>query len=345
MTQPTPYSRSYGFTDWSAAHPSDPHPGTALDAEFNALGLTLGQFLANLAVLQRDDGLLGNATVHPESLTPATLELISAVGPVGPQGPTGPAGSPGAPGATVSSVSLSLPASLFDVGAAVTTSGTLTGTLKTQAPNKILAGPASGADAAPTMRTMVAADVPDKLITLAKQADMATGSVVYRKTAGAGPPEVQTLAQLKTDLGLSGTNSGDQAVPVEATNAQGWTGTDAADFISPRRLFAMSANVAVAYAATVTLDFNTGINFAIAALTGNLTLANPTNMKSGQSGKIRLTQDGTGSRIISYGANWRFAGGKAVSGVLSTAANAIDHLTYFVEEDGTITATLAKAFS
>lgn len=50
------------------------------------------------------------------------------------------------------------------------------------------------------------------VVTLAKQADMATASVVYRKTAGAGAPEVQTLATLKTDLGLSNTNSGDNAV-------------------------------------------------------------------------------------------------------------------------------------
>jgi len=49
-------------------------------------------------------------------------------------------------------------------------------------------------------------------VTLAKQADMATASVVYRKTAGAGAPEVQTLATLKTDLGLTGTNSGDQTI-------------------------------------------------------------------------------------------------------------------------------------
>jgi hypothetical protein len=47
-------------------------------------------------------------------------------------------------------------------------------------------------------------------VTLAMQANMATASVVYRKTAGAGAPEVQTLATLKTDLGLSGTNTGDQ---------------------------------------------------------------------------------------------------------------------------------------
>lgn len=45
-------------------------------------------------------------------------------------------------------------------------------------------------------------------VTLAMQANMATASIVYRKTAGAGAPEVQTLATLQTDLGLAGTNSG-----------------------------------------------------------------------------------------------------------------------------------------
>ncbi len=49
-----------------------------------------------------------------------------------------------------------------------------------------------------------------KAITLAKMADVATGTVFYRKTALTGVPEVQTLATLKTDLGLTGTNSGDQ---------------------------------------------------------------------------------------------------------------------------------------
>jgi len=47
-------------------------------------------------------------------------------------------------------------------------------------------------------------------VTLLKMANVATGTIFYRKTAGSGPPEVQTLAQLKTDLGLTGTNSGDQ---------------------------------------------------------------------------------------------------------------------------------------
>lgn len=61
-----------------------------------------------------------------------------------------------------------------------------------------------------------AATIAADAVTLAKQADVATGTVFYRKTAGTGNPEVQTLATLKTDLGLTGTNTGDQVVPVNA---------------------------------------------------------------------------------------------------------------------------------
>ncbi len=61
---------------------------------------------------------------------------------------------------TVTSVGLSLPSSIFTPsGSPVTTSGTLTGTLATQTANTIFAGPTTGAAAAPTFRSLVAADV------------------------------------------------------------------------------------------------------------------------------------------------------------------------------------------
>jgi hypothetical protein len=44
--------------------------------------------------------------------------------------------------------------------------------------------------------------IDNSAVTLAKQADMATASLVYRKTAGSGAPEVNTLATLKTDLAI-----------------------------------------------------------------------------------------------------------------------------------------------
>jgi hypothetical protein len=64
-----------------------------------------------------------------------------------------------------------------------------------------------------------AATIASSAVTLAKMADVATSTVFYRKTAGTGAPEVNTLATLKTDLGLTGTNSGDQTVPANETGA------------------------------------------------------------------------------------------------------------------------------
>lgn len=63
-------------------------------------------------------------------------------------------------GGTVTSVSLSLPSIITVTGNPITTSGTITGTLATQTANTTFAGPPSGGDAAPTFRTLVAADIP-----------------------------------------------------------------------------------------------------------------------------------------------------------------------------------------
>lgn len=66
-------------------------------------------------------------------------------------------------------------------------------------------------------------------VTLAKMADVATGTVFYRKTASTGDPEVQTLATLKTDLGLTGTNSGDQTITLTGDVTGSGTGSFATD--------------------------------------------------------------------------------------------------------------------
>ena len=65
-------------------------------------------------------------------------------------------------------------------------------------------------------------------VTLAKMANMATASLIYRKTAGSGAPEVNTLATLKTDLGLTGTNSGDQTITLTGMVTGSGTGSFAA---------------------------------------------------------------------------------------------------------------------
>jgi len=65
----------------------------------------------------------------------------------------------------VTSVGLALP-SIFTVsGSPVTTTGTLTGTLATQAANTVFAGPVSGGNATPTFRTLALDEMSDVVIT------------------------------------------------------------------------------------------------------------------------------------------------------------------------------------
>jgi hypothetical protein len=92
--------------------------------------------------------------------------------------------------------------------------------------------------------------------------------------------------------------------------------------------------VALTDGVTITPDFAAANNFSL-TIGGNRTLANPTNLTAGQSGTIIVTQDGTGSRTLAYGSYYKFAGGTAP--VLTTTANAVDLLAYFVISSTQIT--------
>lgn len=95
-------------------------------------------------------------------------------------------------------------------------------------------------------------------------------------------------------------------------------------------------------ASTVTPDFAASCNFTL-TLGTNVTLANPTNLTAGQSGSIFLVQDGTGSRTITFGSSWDFAGGTAPT--LSTAASSVDRLDYIVRSSTSIHAVVTLAYS
>lgn len=74
-------------------------------------------------------------------------------------------------------------------------------------------------------------------------------------------------------------------------------------------------------AASIATDASTSNNFKV-TLAGNRTLANPTNLVSGHVYNWVITQDATGSRILSYGNLFKWPGG--IAPVLSTAAGAVD---------------------
>ena len=85
--------------------------------------------------------------------------------------------------------------------------------------------------------------------------------------------------------------------------------------------------------ATITPDFSLGNNYSV-TLGGNRTLANPTNLTAGATGSLFISQDGTGSRTLSWGSFWDFAGGTAPT--LTTTASAVDRVDYVVRTTGSI---------
>ena len=78
MAQPRDYTRQYNFKDFQATSPSSPLPGTEVDAELNSVKLTLDDLNANIAKVQRDDGKLGNASVHKDAFDQGALAIINS---------------------------------------------------------------------------------------------------------------------------------------------------------------------------------------------------------------------------------------------------------------------------
>ena len=86
-----------------------------------------------------------------------------------------------------------------------------------------------------------------------------------------------------------------------------------------------STPVGLTFGSTITPNFSNGNIFTV-TLTGNATLANPSNLVAGQCGQIFITQDSTGSRTLSYGTQWNFPNGTTPT--LTTAAGATDILSF-----------------
>lgn len=117
-------------------------------------------------------------------------------------------------------------------------------------------------------------------------------------------------------------------LPATVAEIRACTATNS--MITPAAMMAALADVTIADAATITPVTANFLN-AVITLGGNRTLANPTITAAeiGKTGRIKIIQDGTGNRALSFGSNWLFDGG--IDFVLSTTAGAVDYLYYDIE--------------
>lgn len=169
--------------------------------------------------------------------------------------------------------------------------------------------------------------------TAAGVAELATDAEAIAKTDTARTLTPSNLAALGSSLTFAG-------LIEAATAAEFRANTAGVIALTPAQVWTSAEEVTLTDAATIAVDMSSFIN-AVVTLGGNRTLGNPTNEKVGQSGVIRIVQDGTGSRTLAYGTDWEFAGGTAP--VLTTTAAAQDLLFYHVIASNRIFANLVKA--
>lgn len=127
------------------------------------------------------------------------------------------------------------------------------------------------------------------------------------------------------------------------------SGTSNNKVLTPGQVFNSALEVTLTYSGNTIvttgdagLDMSDFINGVI-TLTKHSTLGEPLNVKPGQSGCIRIVQDGTGSRSLAFHTAWEFIGGIAPS--ISSAANSEDLLFYHAIAPGRVFGSLVRGVS
>lgn len=220
-------------------------------------------------------------------------------------------------------------------------------------PTSIVAGPGISVSAAtgavtitnnnptPYGNTQVAAFLPTYSGVLAGSSLSVTGNVLGANITGTHFGSGGNLSNIVTSIvagaGVS-INSSTGAVTITSLAANNYVDLTTNQTVAGNKTFTGTTTLGP-YVETTAASVNTSTSFTPVmsngpvqriTATANFTLQAPTGMTTGQSITLVITQDATGSRVMTANAAYRFAYGAKT---LSTAANAIDVLSIFY--DGT----------
>jgi hypothetical protein len=160
-----------------------------------------------------------------------------------------------------------------------------------------------------------------------------TGSIVGNTLTATGITGTivvgMTISGSSVTAGTTITGGSGSSYTVSASqNKSGpMTGATSDKLISTFEAWNSGTYVPLTDGATVTPDFALGYNFSL-TVTAARTLANPTNMKVGQSGLIFIFNSAGVSPIGTYGSYYKFPGG--VAPILDTTGGSVSILSYTV---------------
>ena len=209
---------------------------------------------------------------------------------------------------TVTSVGLSLPAQFTVTNSPVTSSGTLTGSWNTQTANFVLAGPTSGAAAAPTFRALVSGDIPSL-----SYVTSVTGTAPVVSSGGLTPAISMAAANTTTDGYLTSTDwntfnnkqpAGTYVTSVAVASSNGFAGTSSGG-------------------ATPTLTLTTsisGILYGNGTAIAAATISAPLGYSAGT---LSITQAGAASNGYLSSTDWNTFNNKQPAGTYVTAVSVV----------------------
>jgi hypothetical protein len=142
------------------------------------------------------------------------------------------------------------------------------------------------------------------------------------------------MSKYATDYGAAGALTGAEIFQIvqsgtdkqlSMSNLLAWLVAQQNDFSKSQRVIPVVNSSATG---TVTPDASASNNFDY-TLTGNLTIANPTNLEAGVVLNFRLRQDATGGRTITLGSKFKWPSGTSPTWV--TTANGINFFSAYYD--------------
>lgn len=177
--------------------------------------------------------------------------------------------------------------------------------------------------------------------------DVSSAATSFANIKQVGTSGATGVLQLATNAEtLTGTNTAKAVTPDDLqsriASAAQYRSNTTGYLLTTDKVWSAMAEVTLTDAATVAVDLSTGFDFVV-TLAGNRTLGAPSNTKIGQRGRIRVVQDGTGSRTLALASAYKTAGAAGIT--LSTVAASVDFLDYDVVSSTFIRISLSKAWA